>query len=425
MHWKIARDPFYSELPQEKLEEAGFFVDSSTSDRDVLRDIELPTWPVRSLLDTRWGRNSAVIVLTGCFAPIHEGHVEMLKAARQELLAKGYDSVFCLLAPDHDEYVKTKTPNFPIDRRAPLIAKAVAGNENWLGVDWWAAYFNDEAINFTDILRRIKEQAPYADVFLACGADNARFALTFQNEGHCVIVGRGGYKHKYAHLVDNKRIFYAEASNSQSSSIIRQGTPPWFRCGLILRVDSQDWRELAVADALKPFYSFVDVRRSGEQFKEMKQNTISLDSLIPCRYNIQVSRLYDGLGTHKVGYCARVGSESLERQIEKIPAGEYELYDSDVFSGGTMNFVENLLKEKGIKISRRSYFDSAHSGCEILDARDFIFGHPNGGLTVVGKDGRPERAPYILPHVIPSVRASSWNSVEMSRVIMELNQKFF
>lgn len=405
-------------------------MDSSSVDRDVLRDIELPTWPIRAMRDILWGR-SAIVVLSGCFAPIHASHISMLAAARKELLSKGYDSVFCLLAPDHDEYVQTKTDKFPIDRRAPLIAKAVAGNEDWLGVDWWAAYFNDEAINFTDILHRVRTQisedlhSGRSDVFLACGADNARFALTFQNEGHCVIVGRGGYENKYANLVDNKRIFYAEASSDESSTKIRKEATPWHQTRLVLRVDSQDWRELAVAEALKPFYSFVDIRRSGEQFRKMKKSTISLDSLIPCRYNIQVSRLYDGLGTHKVGYCARVGSESLERQISKIPAGQYELYDSDVFSGGTMNFVEGLLKEKGIKISRRSYFDSASSGCEILDARDFIFGHPNGGLTVVGKNGGLERAPYILPHVIPSVRASSWNSREMSRAIVELNEKFF
>jgi hypothetical protein len=69
-----------------------------------------------------------------------------------------------------------------------------------------------------------------------------------------------------------------------------------------------------------------------------------------------------------------------------------------------------LLSEYGITVSRRVSFDALVPNCEILDARDFIFGHPNGGLTVLGKDGEPERAPYILPHVIPSVRASSWNS---------------
>ena len=436
MHWKVSRDPFYRELKQEQIEEAGFFMDSASVDRDVLRDIHsLVCWPrhvalSREQLGTRGKR--AILLLTGCFAPIHAAHVSILEAAKTHLLKNGYSAVFGLLAPDHDEYVKTKTGDFPIDRRAPLIVDAIKGKD-WIGVDWWAAYFNNEAVNFTDILRRIHAQANHPDdegeidVFLVCGGDNARFALTFQNRGHCIIVGRGGYENKYTHLVDNKRIFYVDGSDNTSSTEIRKGATPWYRGNLVLRVDSQDWRELEIANILRDYYNHVEVRRTGEQFRKLlgAKNIISLDSMIPCKHNLSISRLYDGLGTYKLGHCSRVGSGGLDAQIRKIPKGSYALYDSDIFTGGTMDYAEEMLDFHDIKIIERRAFDKFKDGVEILDARDFILGHPNGGLTVLDERQEKTRVPYILPYVIPSVRASCHNSKEMSARVIEANQKFF
>lgn len=242
---KIRRDPFYRKTlthygSEEAVIKAGFFDDGLAP--GVLDALSDPRWLTTPLYKVRQAHGKSVrpLVLfsTGGFAPVHEGHLQMMEAARAKMTRDGYDVVGGFLAPAHDSYVLHKghgAERFPIHVRLESLQKAVLASD-WLEVDPWMALYTPGDLNFTDVYRRLQSYISRhipsnrpVEVAYVFGADNALFARSFIGEGLCVCVSRPGHAEKLAaltgdaKLMSTGRVRLAESDVDLSSRQIRMG----------------------------------------------------------------------------------------------------------------------------------------------------------------------------------------------------------
>lgn len=164
------------------------------------------------------------------------------------------------------------------------------------------------------------------------------------------------------------------------------------------------------------------------------KQVISLDACIPGTFDLGLSRGFPLAGGKEPSrIVARPGFAPLSAQLEAIPAGEYTLLDDDTVTGETIEKVLALLpaklriREVIILFQMASAGQDTTPSLDLGDCRDFLVGSREGGLVVTLPDGVTARAPYVLPYVSPSARASLPISreVSFSRAIWALNEAFF
>jgi nicotinic acid mononucleotide adenylyltransferase len=458
--WKIERDPFYREVyrafGEEKVLEAGFIYDSDEVNRDVTSTTGLLCTPLGKIAKNleQYRKNPAaakgpcVLVNTGSFAPIHEGHTLIMGQAKAAAEAAGWEVVGGFISPSHDEYIRAKTwPDWiRIHHRLRAVQRMVKGSD-WLAADPWEGVFNKVAINFTDVIVRteayLRHHVGDVPVFFVCGGDNARFALTFLAKGRCIVVNRPGYEdrfNKYKRLLSGlvpapgaeERILWSEGGNALSSTGIRKAhsftseSP----AKLTLRVEEMSPLEPAIRGLLGRRFERVTEKTASEQREQFKDISslplISLDPIFPGKRNFEVSRLYDLFGACQLGYTNRPGSAPVGTQGGFIEDGSYYLFDDDIHTGGTMKYAKSMLpdavKVKGVF----SFSVSAADEGEILDCRDFIVdGNPLAGLVVRLPDGAQARAPYVYPYVCPFFRASVDDPLGFSIEVWSANAEHY
>lgn len=335
------------------------------------------------------------------------------------------------------------------------------------------------------------------EVAYVFGADNARFARTFVETGSAVCVMRPGFEADFRQYesLQNKTIFFVDqASHDLSSRSIREETPPmesapgsffqWRANQMMRRVPTPatiylrqelDWaaapwlkqrkarkekmENLTVrfAEGLskimlaahkmagspdKLYDLNIELLSLNEQMQAVDMlarghNVISLDPCIEGDVNLKVSRSFALGDTMAEPYMvARPGADSLEEQISRIYAGEYILFDDDIFSGSTVRQVQELLPDT-VKIRAVCALTIRGKGqsssvLDILDCRDFFVGSKEAGLVMrsganlSGSDSVLYRAPYCLPYVSPAQRASVPLSSEIafSIAVWRLNAEF-
>jgi hypothetical protein len=126
--------------------------------------------------------------------------------------------------------------------------------------------------------------------------------------------------------------------------------------------------------------------------------------------------------------------------MSRLKPGDYTLVDDDIASGNTMSLLMALLPDnvhvKKIRTltehSHREYLKGRPKSAnaelfDMVDLRDFIFGAKAGGLVVELPNRTLARAPYSLPYISLTTRASLPPSAEMafSKAIWKLNHAFF
>lgn len=213
MAWKIIRDPFIRHTYDtygtvESVIGAGFF-DDRREPEELMPELENPNWlttPVHKIAHRIAEKTSAdhrpvILVSTGAFSPIHQGHIAMMDAARTLLENDGRFVAGGYLSPSHDLYVRQKTGIIhPMDvsHRIRLLDAAVADSD-WLMADPWEARFNTVAITYSDVLLRLEKylsrlfpETPF-DLVYVFGSDNAGFVRGFVGKGSCVCILRPGY----------------------------------------------------------------------------------------------------------------------------------------------------------------------------------------------------------------------------------------
>lgn len=438
MNWKIERDPYYHQLNQQYgrdfILDAGFFYDSDTQDQKL--DDSLLCTPISFL--EKPGTKPCVLLTTGSFCPIHYGHVQMMLSAKGAAEQAGYQVLGGYFSPSHDEYVSAKTgaTHLNIHQRLDLIRAAIK-DHSWMEIDPWEGIFNRVAINFTDVVERLrlylrKYLGQDVAVFYVCGGDNARFAKTFALKGHCIIVGRPGYSPRAIEedcLRRGKtegRILFVDGGADISSTQLRHSLQPQpVHQKLHLRVDDTNPFENALQTRISKYFQEVTPHLLSEQrrlYARLPGNIISLDPELPGSHNLSISRHYDLFGSRMLHYGVRPGLPPLSQQLATIPSGDYTLFDDDIYTGRTVRFAKQLLEQHGIKItSVVSLNISNPDEYEILDARDFLFGVKTNGGLVISLQGHILRLPYLYPYVCPYIRGSILNPLQFSIEMWEVN----
>ncbi len=222
--WKVLRDSFYRPIFFERQElqdafNAGFFEDSGdpTNEDTSRSQVDWLVTPLHKLQNrlqqllpehskdpADLDRPLLVLLSTGSFCPVHEGHIQMLKIARQALEAHGETVLGGYLSPSNDEYVKKKCgAEAPSGPHRLELCESATSETDWLMVDPWEALHCDYDVNFTVTIDRLEDYLNHhlktsrpIQVVYVFGSDNANFMLTFVHKGRCVCVPRPSYEQK-------------------------------------------------------------------------------------------------------------------------------------------------------------------------------------------------------------------------------------
>lgn len=433
--WKIDRDFFYADLYQQKgfdfIESAGFFYDADKVNREINQSLDFLCTPLG--FDIEPTKKTCVLLSTGSFCPMHFGHRDMLIKSKDNLEKKGWRVVKAYISPGHDEYIQKKCGDqwLTIDQRIQLIQQMIA-DDDWLAIDPWEGVFNRVAVNFTDVIQRLqlyieKHCRQFMPVFYVCGSDNARFAQTFINKGHCVVVSRPGCQaefEKYRHL-ESDRINFIEGDADISSSVLRNEKYQDIKKVNLNLICQSHPLESDLINLMSNYYQTVFAETPHQLMQDDGAlPCISLDSSIAAEYQLSLSRLFDLGGISFKGFSPRPGAVTIDQQIDLIPPGLYRLTDTDIFSGKTIEFIVALLAAKSIRINKvKTLLQS--TGNEILDAKDFFLDADDAGLVIQLPDGKITRAPYLHPYVNPAIRCSIENSLRFSIDIWQMNRDYF
>jgi nicotinic acid mononucleotide adenylyltransferase len=443
--WKIGRDSFYNELYQQQdmeyIERLGFFLDSNENNINVKSSVHIMCTPFGSLTTDSTDEKTCVLITTGGFAPLHQGHIAMMEAAKKTLEQDGWTVANGYFAPDHDEYINNKCGDKAIDAFTRIgIINELTKDIPWLTVDPWPAVFNSCSINFTDIIDRLEAYLLYhikkpVTVFYVCGGDNARFSMVFENKGHCVVVGRPRYDNLFqmydrvsSKLNADKRIYFTFTDgvfDVCSKDIRERGDVKHHDVKNLTLLSAGHELTDNVVEAMKPHFGMVNLVVK-DRF-HIKNNldwdrTICLDKDIYSKYKIGVSRQYDIFGLKYGGQIASPGFKDFNKQVLSIPKGEYVLFDSDIHTGKTVSAVTKELESHGIEIIKSVALVPKND--EILDVEDFIL-DSGAGLVVQVPSGEKIRVPYVLPYVNCRERCSSLDPVLFSLTIWEINRDYF
>lgn len=503
LHWKIARDPFAASAyfhyhSAEVILKAGFF-DDGVEPEKLSPKLWNPSWmttPVNKIIENIKSiepakSNSPPVILlsTGAFSPIHDGHISMLEQARHALEKLGRTVVGGYLSPSHDKYVSGKyKKTFSINSAERIhLCQQKVKDSTWLMVDPWEALYNVVDITFTDVIRRlilyvsanIKFQNGF-EVIYVFGGDNAAFSRLFIDQGGCVCVTRHGYDSKLSEVIhdplikNNPHIVFTGNALPKdiSSSLVRSNHPelakgiyqkpspdkniftlrcdvtwatsPWNYYKSPVFVKSLTRLENSLKSLIRRQQSAAKViginLDAQQKYVNQLSNEYPVISLDPCTtadYKVSISRYFDMAdGQVKNNtMISRPGAPNISSQIEDIPPGSYYLVDDDIFTGGTINSLISLLppsikvvdKISLLNYSLKKRHISRSSLYEVLDLRDLVVGSSDSGLVSSLPNGEICRLPYILPYVSPGSRSSIPHneSYNFSLKVWKLNYIFF
>lgn len=445
---KFARDPYLAPVVARwgagAAAEAGWFDDGDdpSARLDDIGWLSTPTAHVRDGLGAMVADGGPPVVLlsTGGFFPLHDGHLAMMASARAAAEAAGWRVVGGYVSPGHDDYIAHKcgTRLAPIGASERIVAVAErlpAGG--WLAVDPWEATSRAVAVCFTDVAARLEAYLrhhidPGIEVASVFGGDNARFSLAFSERGRAVVVGRPGAEAEERRWRTDPRVAYvdrilwAAGGDPSRSTVLRPVVAKAPTRQLVVReepvsvvaalgLDASAWEafqtrlrgELAALVRVES----VTVREASRPSRSTATATatdpvLSLDPLVAGTVDLGISRCFDLGGHHLIGTVARPGWPSLDRQLAAIPPGPYRLWDDDRATGATLAALQERLPADVVLASVEVGVDGREldQPSDIADSRDFLLGTVDGGLVVQLPDGSLGRAPYLLPYVDPHAR---------------------
>lgn len=470
MAWKILRDPYYQQVYKkynsaETVIKAGFFEDTLEPEDIDFYNINLLTTPLHKL---KSGTNPVVLLSTGGFYPIHNGHFYMMESAKEALTKKGYTVAGGFLSPCHDDYISTK-PYFceTASERVYECQKALSNHE-WLSVDPFEALYTKTTINFTDVIARLEAYLhryfdPETQVVYVYGADNADFSYCFEDKGMGICIDRDKHHAEFINAkryFNNERILFLENKKEYScfesreirkykkstknekkegSYLIRnEGILPLEhllkKCDVESLKSAQNQFLADICMVLGKTFNNIKTVNVSDQVEYASKNlygnkTISLDSYFIGTYNLEVSRLfYPSDGQFRYTKLVGRNGSRLESCIDTIPAGDYILVDDDSISGKTIKDLTSMLPaDVNIKFIYLLSSLIKEKPYDVVDCRDFIAGANNAGLMARITPDQCIRIPYLSPYVSLRTRASvpSGSEKEMSADIWKLNKRFY
>lgn len=127
-------------------EEAGWFQEFH-SNPDKFGDLWAMT-PSYKLLPPE-GENDIILLSTGGFAPIHDGHIDMMEAAKIHMESKGFRVRGGYVSPGHDGYVVAHKGVKIYAPERLAYANNKLKSHPWIMVDPWEAIGCSCSVNFT------------------------------------------------------------------------------------------------------------------------------------------------------------------------------------------------------------------------------------------------------------------------------------
>lgn len=392
-------DPYYKKLETNLAIKAGYIEENFNCDiESSSKDLSL----------------GSVLITTGSFGYLHQGHLVMMERAKDALAARGIVVDEGFFSFTHDDYVLAKADNIPRGELRYKFAKDKLANHPWLKVDDWE-YKLPGMVNFTTVIEHFKKRYPNKNIYYVFGKDNYNFAYAFKYFGLGI----------YVPLDDNYPKEIEEYVLVASPTQVEYHSSHFRNC-YGLRGDHPLSQE--VANLIKKYTSKeVEILEVEEQIGWVKRvlsgrKSISLDMYFKGDFQLEVSRNFDPLsqGSFDCKLVSR-STESISSQVAKIPEGEYVLVDDDIASGQTMSLVKKIFPPhiKVIDTVALSDYKGVNKYFDILDARDFFINSLGSGLVVDDC-----RTPYWEPFVDLKQRANIFRGREFTQEILKLNLKY-
>lgn len=414
----------------------------------------------------------AVVISTGSYDPLHEGHMESLIRAKEYIENNENAKVIAgFMSPSHDAYVRLKNPGGVVDFQRihdnTIFVENAEYNKprQWIFHENWETLGVDVPVNFSDVVLYIDNMVKYyvgnnIDVYYIFGSDNADFGLAFThnnpNLAKGICIGRPGYNlapEMEKVIAESSTLFYAQGFNGMSSTQVRalrseiiipekeENNLPF-----VLRDDirqATQWlnpilgeKDLkarcevfsaTVEDELNKVFPQVKVLNVEEQLQVTKsylkanfpnQKILSCDVYFEGDKTLRASRLFDISSSQSHGKNSHYTTP-----VEGEDSNEYVFVDDDIVSGFFLSEVKKQFNiADAVSMADLSVQDAYF---DIADSRDFLIGALNGGLMMDAE--APFRAPYLSPFVdlISRLSMPADNILDFNRAIWKANAVFY
>ena len=461
---KLSLDKYYenyfknSGCKKNDLYRLGFFKSDYTDLNDLHSDFKLNLYSTYLFDESLFckDRTNYILVTSGGFSPIHEGHLSMMKKAKEYFVSMGKNVIGGYISPSHDDYVSSKRngeAHLNIWKRIDIVENMIK-DIDWLFIDKWEGTECRYAINYTVLIERLEKyyNFHYSDydieIVFVYGSDNNSFSQVLEfNKKYNICVNRNN---EYAHQESKEyTYYYKEDALNVSSKYLRESS----------KFKEKDYNEVSGFYDVRNDYlhsmeylnskisknrlhqfskNFINLLNNSisknlkinvidvdkqlnvtKDFLELKLNElknningdltiINLDCYLKSDdyFNLGISRLFnicDGqIRSNKL--VRRNSKMELNLKIDELTADKFIIIDDDIASGFTINNVKKLLpvgsevlNVYGMNDLCRDY--NNEECFDVIDIRDFIIGSKNGGLLVDSKKGCNIRVPYIKPYV--------------------------
>ena len=162
-----------------------------------------------------------LLLLTGCFAPIHDGHLAAMRQAKESVEHATSEKVvagffgFC-----HDKYVREKTKKgYEISERLRYFN--ASAQEPWMFPYLWETE-QEAQTNFTTVWASLQSNYPYHAISLVYGSDNTSFGwVSKPHEVHVCVHRKGSLGAKASSCGLGRTLHVQSAHPDLSSTKIR------------------------------------------------------------------------------------------------------------------------------------------------------------------------------------------------------------
>lgn len=418
-----------------KIIEAGFFTEKYPNQNEY---INIFTTPFNKLTLNK-DKVNWILLTTGGFAPLHIGHINMLKESKSYLESQGYHITGAYVSPSHNDYVlkkRNQLKEMNIHNRLNIANKELLESD-FIMVDPYEGLICKSSMNFTKMVYRLFNYLNYHfkdysfDIIMCYGSDNHAFSKVFEvNRLKSICFNRD------ENIIDNSNEYTTYLNNFTkiSSSEIRsnfkfekkdiKNKSYYIRDDIdYLNINNKDNIRQLLFNTFNKYIKKINFVNIKDENKIIDDNIISLDFYTKGKYNLNYSRLFN-LCDNQIKSNKLIDRINYINDITNIDINkEYILIDDDISSGTTINYIKsNILNN--IKIKEVKTIIDSNNCYDVNDLRDFIFGSKNGGLTCSLPNGEYIRVPYIFPYIDLYNRSSIdyKNIRKFSKDIIEINK---